>query len=168
MNITIRQLKPDEWMILRSVRLEALQTDPRSFGSNYTKEIEYDEDRWRSWITNPRYAIFVLSDNHRPIGMTGICVDADDPAGKKAILWGSWIHPDFRRQGLSEMLYEARLQWARIHPTIEIIKVSHRAHNIASKFANQKHGFVCTHTETKTWHDGVTEDDVCYELRCKP
>ena len=63
------------------------------------------------------------------------------------------------------MMYKARINWAKEHPTIERIIVSHRASNVASKYANQKHGFVFTRTHEKVWSDGKTEDEVCYELK---
>jgi RimJ/RimL family protein N-acetyltransferase len=61
-------------------------------------------------------------------------------------------------------MYKARIKWAKAHPTVERLIVTHRASNLASKFANQKHGFVFTHTHQKIWHDGVLEDEVYYEL----
>jgi RimJ/RimL family protein N-acetyltransferase len=62
------------------------------------------------------------------------------------------------------MLYESRINWAREHPAIERVVVSHRASNHASKFANQNFGFVPTHVTEKVWNDGITETEFHYEL----
>lgn len=99
------------------------------------------------------------------IGMTGVSVFRDDPTGKTAIFWGSWLEPDFRGAGLSDLMYKTRIKWAKEHPGIERIIVSHRASNLASKYANQKHGFVYTKTHEKIWADGATEGEICYELK---
>ena len=158
MSISIRQLSENDWHLLSEVRLKALQTDPLVFGSNYELESNYTEAEWRSRLRSDDSAIFMLFDDEKPIGMTGVSVFRDDPTNRTAILWGSWLEPRFRRKGLSNLMYETRIGWARAHPTVERIIVSHRASNVASKYANQKHGFVFTRTHEKIWTDGKTED----------
>ena len=164
MSISIRQLTEDDWREFSRIRLEALQTDPLVFGSNYEKESQFTEADWKSRLQAKDSAIFMLYEDETPIGMTGVSVFRDDPTNKTALLWGSWLKPDFRGKGLSEMMYKARINWAKERPTIKRIIVSHRASNLASKYANQKHGFVFTRTHEKVWADGAIEDEVCYEL----
>jgi RimJ/RimL family protein N-acetyltransferase len=165
MSISIRQLSEDDWRLLAGIRLKALQTDPSVFGSNLESESKFTEAEWRSRLRSEDSAIFMLFENEAPIGMTGVSVFREDPTNRTAIFWGSWIEPRFRRQGHSGLMYKARLEWAKAHPLIERIVVSHRASNVASKFANQKHGFVFTRTHAKVWTDGKTEDELCYELK---
>ena len=64
-------------------------------------------------------------------------------------------------------MYKARIDWANDQPNVEKIIVSHRASNLASKYANQKHGFIETHKKEKIWTDGATEDEIFYELKIK-
>lgn len=168
MTVTIRQLQPDEWRILRDVRLRALRTDPTVFGANYAVETEKTESQWRDWLAHPHPAIFVLFDGDNPIGMTGVTLDWDDPTGRTAYLWGSWLAPEYRGKGLSKLIYQARLDWAKARTEISSVVVSHRASNLSSKFANQAFGFRHTHSLPKTWQDGVTEDDMRYRLFIRP
>lgn len=165
MNISIKQAAEDDWRVLRQIRLKALQTDPLVFGSNYEKESKLTENDWRARLQTVDSAVFLLFETENPVGMTGVSVFRDDPANKTAIFWGSWLAPDFRLQGVSKLMYQARIDWAKAHPTIEKIIVAHRASNLASKCANQKHGFVFTHTAEIIWADGVAEDVVSYELK---
>ena len=168
MNISIRQLLEKDWREFSRIRLKALKTDPLVFGSNYEKESQFTEADWKSRLQKSvDSAIFMLFAGETPIGITGVSVFNEDATGKTAILWGSWLEPRFRAKGLSNLMYEARLEWARAHPSIERVIVSHRASNVASKYANQKHGFVFTKTHEKVWVDGETEDEVCYELKLK-
>lgn len=167
MNIAIRHLNEDDWRLLAQVRLKALKTDPLVFGSNYEYESKFTEADWKSRLTTNNSAIFMLFDEETPIGMTSISVDREDASGKTALLWGSWLEPEYRGKGLSNLIYKTRIEWAKSQPEIEKIIVSHRASNVASKYANQKHGFVFTHTHEKVWTDGKTEDEVCYELKIK-
>ncbi|HEY0427584.1 MAG TPA: GNAT family protein [Pyrinomonadaceae bacterium] len=164
MNVSIRQLNENDWPLLRAVRLKALQSDPDVFGSNYESESKFTETDWKSRLQAGDSAIFMLFDGDRAIGMTGVSVWRDDASNRTAIFWGSWLEPEFRGKGLSKIIYETRIDWAKAHPSVERIIVSHRASNVASKYANQKYGFEFTRTHEKIWSDGKTEDEVCYEL----
>jgi len=168
MNVFIKQLTENDWQKFSQVRLKALQTDPTVFGSNYEKESQMTESEWRSRLQPKDNAIFLIFENETPIGMTAVSIDRDDPTKKTALLWGSWLAPHFRGKGLSELMYQARINWAKEQPTIEKIIVSHRASNLSSKYANRKHGFVLTHKTEKVWTDGATEDEIFYELKIKP
>lgn len=166
--MTIRQLTENEWLEFSRIRLQALSTDPQVFSSNYEKESQMSEAEWRSRLRAKDNGIFLIYEHETPIGMTCVSVDRDDPTRKTALLWGSWLAPHFRGKGLSESMYQTRIEWAKRQPTVEKIVVSHRASNLSSKYANQKHGFVLTHKIEKVWTDGATEDEIFYELRIKP
>lgn len=168
MSVSIRQLTENDWREFSRIRLKALQTDPNVFGSNYEKELQMTETDWKRRFHPYDSAIFLVFENEMPIGMTCIGVDRDDATKKSALLWGSWLAPEFRGKGLSKLMYQARIDWAKKHSTIERIIVSHRASNVASKYANQKHGFIETHKLEKIWTDGATEDEIFYELKIKP
>ena len=161
---SIRKLDEDDWQIFKQIRLEALATDPYVFGSNLAAESERSEEQWREFLRSPKYGIFVLFVGADPRGMTGIHLDRNDPSERTALLWGSWLAPEVRGKGLSKLLYESRIAWAREHPTAERIVVSHRASNLSSKFANQSFGFSPTHVTEKVWNDGIAEKEFHYEL----
>jgi len=167
MNISIKQLTENDWREFSQIRLKALQTDSSVFGSNYEKESQMTEADWRSRLQAKDNAIFLVYAGETPIGMTGVSVDRDDPTRKTALFWGSWLAPHARGKGLSELMYQTRINWAKEQPTVEKIIVSHRASNLSSKYANQKHGFVFTHKNEKVWTDGATEDEIFYELKVK-
>src|SRR6218665_1850299 len=123
---TLSQLQVADWEILRRVRLLALQSDPSVFGSNHAREAAYTPDIWREWLDTPDTAIFGVFDGADIAGLTSISVKRDDASRTVAKLWGSWLRADLRGQGLSVPMYRARLDWARAHPTIETVEVSHR------------------------------------------
>jgi RimJ/RimL family protein N-acetyltransferase len=167
MSITTRRLTEDDWLEFSQVRLKALQTDPQVFGSNYKRESQMTEIEWRGRLQAEDNAIFLIYAGDTPIGMTCVSIDRDDATQKTALLWGSWLAPPFRGKGLSELMYQTRIEWAKQQPTVERIIVSHRASNLSSKYANQKHGFIATHKNEKVWTDGATEDEIFYELKIK-
>lgn len=165
MNATIRRLTEDDWLEFSRIRLRALLTDPSVFGSNYEREAQFTETHWRGRLRATDNAIFLVSEGDAPIGMTSVSIDREDPTGKTALFWGTWLAPAARGRGLSKLLYRTRIDWAKAHKSVERIVVSHRVSNLASKRANQKHGFVFTHKTERTWTDGATEDEIFYELK---
>lgn len=165
MNISIKQIDESDWKEFREIRLKALQSDPEVFGSHHAREKNKSKQDWIEWVGAKNQAIFFIYDDELPIGMTGIYIPQDTVAKTTAVLWGSWLEPDYRRKGVSETMYKARIDWAKQQAELKRIEVSHRESNLASKYANQKHGFKLIKEEEKEWHDGITEKDVIYELK---
>ncbi len=167
MNISIKKINKKDWREFREIRLKALQSDPKVFGSHYGREKNYSKQDWKEWIGAKNQAIFFIYDDEKPIGMTGIYIPQDTVTKTTAVLWGSWLEPEYRRKGISDLMYKARINWAKKQPELKRIEVSHRESNVASKYANQKHGFRLVKEEDKVWHDGISEKDVIYELILK-
>jgi RimJ/RimL family protein N-acetyltransferase len=162
--IHIRGLEPPEWRLFRDFRLAALQAAPGVFGSSYEREEPMPESHWTSLLENPTGAVFGLFDEARLIGITSVYTERDDPRGQTAGLAMSFILPEYRGWGLSEMLYDERLAWIRARPQFRRVVVGHRASNEASRRANQKHGFRLFLRRPHLWPDGVNEDELLYEL----
>lgn len=165
MNISIRQINEKQWQEFREIRLKALQSDPKVFGSHYEREVNKSKQDWKEWAGDKHQGLFLIYDDEKLIGMTGIFIPQDTTAKTTAVLWGSWLAPDYRRKGISHLMYKTRIDWAKQQPELRRIEVSHRESNVASKFANQKHGFKLIKEEDKVWHDGISEKDVIYELK---
>jgi RimJ/RimL family protein N-acetyltransferase len=161
-DVVVRRFEPSEWTAFREVRLRALLADPTVFSSSHASESARTDAQWQERLADPDCGVFGVFVDGALVGMTGIYVTREDPT--VAGLWGSWLAPEHRRRGLSVPMYEARIAWARARPELRRILVSHRAGNEASRRANQKHGFVWTHSGDLTWRDGVTEPEVCYAL----
>ena len=47
--VHLRRLLPEEWELLRAIRLRALQSDPHVFGGSYAGEKDRGADIWRGW-----------------------------------------------------------------------------------------------------------------------
>ncbi len=167
--ITVRKFRPDEWQAYKEIRLLALRTEPHFFSRKYEDEAAVPDQEWEDDLASADLGVFGVFDGDKVIGMTGVIMkDKLDPSMQTAALWGSWIDPVYRGRGISHEMYRARIAWAREHKTARRVIVSHRASNEPSKRANQKHGFVYTHTEKDTvWPDGLMEDQVFYELIVK-
>lgn len=158
----LRRLNPDDWEIYRAIRLETLQKESSLFTSTYEKESAYTKQSWRGALEETTRAMFALYHGDQCIGLTGVLQWREDSTA--AVFIASYIRADHRGKGLSSDFYRARINWAKGQGYKRAV-VSHRADNLASKAANQKFGFVFTHSESKTWPDGSVQDQVFYELK---
>lgn len=158
---TIRQFSIADVDAYKRIRLEALATEPGMFGNSYAMEVALPQEDWINRIVQSGHARFGLYCNEELIGLTAIIINAENPT--EAYMTQSYIHKAHRGKGLSAMLYDARIAWAKVNG-VAILTISHRKSNLASKAANQHYGFIYHHTESRTWPDGVTEDNICYTL----
>lgn len=159
---SIRQLIAADMETYKAIRLEALQKEPGNFGNSYNTEAAYPEETWVRRLTNPAGACFGLYYENTLIGITAIVV-TDNNKPQEAYMTQSYIRKEHRGKGLSQLLYNARIGWANQH-NIKRLIIGHRETNIASKRANQHFGFVYSHSEPRTWPDGVIENMFYYCL----
>ncbi len=140
----------------------ALKEFPGFFGCKLDDEKDQPPEFWHSWLTRQGKTIFGLFIAGKLIGFQGIATyKLDDEAG---VIWGSYIIPEYRGRGYSNLLYKACIDWGISFLPWKRIVVSHREDNLASKGANQHFGFKYTHTEPHNWHDGKTVNHIFYEL----
>ncbi len=158
---SIRQFNREDIPVYKATRLEALQLEPGMFGNSYALEAAFDEEAWDKRVTSSNNACFGLYHADSVIGITGIVIDAERP--DEAYMTQSYIRKPYRGSGLSRMLYEARLSWARQRGLNRLI-IGHRESNIISKAANQRYGFRYTHSQSRLWPDGYLEDMLYYVL----
>ena len=155
----IRRLFVDDWQANRAIRLEALAECPGNYFTSLAEAEARTDDQWRGKLMSATLIVFGLFDDARLAGITAINREDADTA----TLAMSYIRPEWRRAGHSALLYKARLDWARQH-SIRRVLVSHRASNLASQRAMERHGFRRTGSRPHQWPDGAVEDDLTYEL----
>jgi GNAT superfamily N-acetyltransferase len=159
---TICQFSSEDVAQYRSIRLEALQLESGMFCNSYAYEAAFSQEQWLARLSNPNGACFGLYYGNELVGITSIVVSNEEKPDE-ASMTQSYIRKEHRGRGLSKILYETRLEWAKAHQ-IKCLKIGHRASNLASRAANQHYGFTYTHSESNTWPDGKTEEMFYYEL----
>ena len=67
----IRRLHESEAQLYKSIRLEAIRTEPAMFRPSIPAEADLTDAEWQERVKYPR-AVFVLFENDHIIGMTSI------------------------------------------------------------------------------------------------
>jgi RimJ/RimL family protein N-acetyltransferase len=166
MEFSTRQLTTNDWQTLKHIRLEALSLHPNFFSPS-SDEFQFSEADWTERLSNPDGATFGLFHNKNEIiGLTGIYRDKKDP--QLAWLVASYIQAPYRRKGLTRLLYQARIDWAKIQNHIHTLVVHHREDNEISKKSHQKFNFEFIKTyEPVTWPNDEIAPYVEYRLKIK-
>jgi GNAT superfamily N-acetyltransferase len=107
--VVVREVSPDDWEVLRDVRLAALLDAPYAFGSTYAREARFTPRQWRERI------------NHRGVTFLGYLPEVPEPAGLAGVyvkdgscdLISMWVRPSARGKGVGEALITAAADWAR-------------------------------------------------------
>jgi GNAT superfamily N-acetyltransferase len=107
--IDINPLCPDDWQVIRRVRLQSLHESPDAFTSTYEREATFDELIWRDRATTCQW--FVATEAGEAIGVAGgIDGLADDSSDRELV--GMWVAPSHRGRGTARRLLEAVGVWA--------------------------------------------------------
>lgn len=111
----IRRFSKGEGARFRELRLRALRDAPFAFASWFERERGRTLSEWEAIALGNAWdqpmAVFVAADGDQWLGMAGGYLDGDRPG--VAGLWGMWVAPEARRQGVGRHLVEAVVDWGR-------------------------------------------------------
>jgi GNAT superfamily N-acetyltransferase len=111
---TIRQIKPDEWQLLKRVRLGALGDAPEAFSSTLERETAFADDTWQERTRDGAEGIksfcTIALDAEEPAGIAVGLSDANDAS--KAYLVSMWVAPACRGTDIARLLVDAVAGWA--------------------------------------------------------
>ena len=100
---------PDDWALVRDVRLRALADSPDSFGVVLAEASTQPEHAWRARLDRPDPTLVAVLDG-AGVGMGGgFAPDGTD----RAWIWGMWTDPAVRGRGVGELLVRECLDRAR-------------------------------------------------------
>jgi ribosomal protein S18 acetylase RimI-like enzyme len=141
--VQVRDVTPDDWALLRDLRLAALSGAPRAFASNYDREAAFTEEQWRTRIARWAVTFFAVAGRGDPAGIAGPVVEDGD-----AYLGSMWVRPAARGLGVGEVLVEAAVGWtrARGYPAVFLWVTES---NTAARGLYQRCGF--TPTGKRDW-----------------
>ena len=115
MRIEIRRIREGEGDQLMRIRLMSLIDAPYAFASTYVDSVQRPAEDWEERATrsasSDEEAIFIAE---APTGWLGIigAFTPDDPGHRH--LWGMWVDPSIRSQGVGEAMVETIVEWAAL------------------------------------------------------
>lgn len=123
----IRPIGPDEWPVLREIRLAALQDAPYAFCSTYADALGQTEEYWRGWL-EPGIVLLAWHGG-APVGMVRVGPFRDDASA--AGIYSMWVRPSHRGTGVADALIAAALAWAQqrghARAVLEVVAGNERA-----------------------------------------
>ncbi|MFJ3310824.1 GNAT family N-acetyltransferase [Streptomyces sp. NPDC086549] len=110
MVLVVRRAAVEDWAVLRSLRLRALEVDSDAFGSTLDHELAQPEVFWRERISQDAW--FLAWANGQAIG-TAAAVAAASGASAERQLDAMWVDPAYRGRGIANALTDAVCAWAK-------------------------------------------------------
>lgn len=113
--LIIRQVSPDEWQLLRLVRLRALEDAPGAFSGTLEEAVEEPDEEWRAraerGATGDASYCALAFEGDEPIGMAvGVADQADE---SRAYLVAMWVDRRHRGTPAASSLVGSIAEWAR-------------------------------------------------------
>ncbi len=142
--ITIRPAVDEDLADYRELRLEALQSHPEAFSSDYATQMAYPIEWWQQRLRTSiagedSQQIFAL-DGQKLVGMCGVYLGSSLKTRHNAWIVGVYVRPAWRGLAIAGQMVNRCLQWAA-GKGATIAKLGVAAKNIAAITSYQRSGF---------------------------
>jgi len=170
----LRKLGEADAFAYRDVRLFALRESPTAFGASYEQESAMMGDafiaHYRARVVEPAgFVIGAFEVDGSLVGTAGLFFNAGLKSQHKALLWGIFVRPSARHQGLASRLVAAVILAARAIPGLEQINLSVVSTNENAIRLYLAAGFKCYGCEPRALRvDGIAHDENLMSLDLRP
>lgn len=149
----------------RELRLEALQDSPTAFGSDYEREASFPPEKFNRGLKpddefREAFVLGAWSEEDELIGMAGFHVPNRLKTRHKAWIWGMFVVPEQRGQGVGRKLLQSLLDEAKQVEGLEQVHLTVITANEGARRLYENLGFVeygCEPASIKV--DGVNYDE---------
>lgn len=116
----MRRLPPEDAVLYRDIRLDALRSDPDAFGSTFEEE----KAQPLHWFTQrlETSAVFGAFAGSELVGIVGFFVMPHHKEAHKGVLVGMYVRPGARTGGVGRRLVEAVIEHAR--HCVEVVQLT--------------------------------------------
>lgn len=161
----IRPLTPTDADAYSALRREMLADAPWAFaGSGPVDDPPCDPAHVRAQLVNPEHVIIGAWDGSRLVGSAGVLRYTKVKFRHAAFIWGVYVTPTYRGQGLSRRILLAAIDAARTWPGVAVVRLGVSAKSVRAKALYESLGFVvwgmepdCVRLPGQTGERGIDE-----------
>lgn len=140
--MSIRLLTPEDAEIFQAVRLRGLLEDPTAFASDHSEEVDREiGDVRERLVATEGSAVFGAFVNGALAGVTGVYQEKSARLKHKVWVWGVYVQPEFRGQGLARSLISAAMEHAYEWPEVLQVNLGVNASNHVARRLYESLGF---------------------------
>jgi GNAT superfamily N-acetyltransferase len=162
--IKLTTLGPDDWLDFKTLRLEALRSEPAAFSSTHAETILRSDESWRQWLANPRCIVLMATVGTIQAGIVGAYLGSDDGDRSVAIVFGMYVAPPFRDRGVGKLLLSSLLDVVSGDPDILTIRLWVTETQVAARRLYEAAGFrVVGRDAVQVQSDGELHDELVME-----
>ena len=166
--VTIREGRPEDADALHALHVAALHSHPEAFASGADETDEQArlwKGRFRRFRRQGLGTICLAETAGELVGMSGVYRRDLARARQVATVWGMYVHPAWRGQGLAGELLEANIRWARAHD-VRIVRLAVSVANQPAISCYHRVGFTVYGIEPDAlYYDGVYYDELLMAYR---
>lgn len=152
--LEIRPLAAHDAAAFRQLRLQAITDSPSAVWPTYEEEarrtVEETEARIQKTDTQVVFGAFI---DTKLVGIAGLRREPLEQVRHKAVLWGVFISPDRRREGLARKLFSHVLFFARDEGVLQI-QLCVNAENVRARSLYRSLGFTSFGVEPRAMRVG--------------
>ena len=153
--IAIRRLTGADAPLFRALRMAALADHPEAFGNAPEDEAAIPiAETARRLDDDPVFAAFRGDDL---VGVAGFLAERKVKLRHKGMLWGMYVRPDARGQGVADRLIDAVLDHARGRVETVLLKVA--GSNASARRLYERKGFLAFGREPRALKLGERYED---------
>ncbi|MFN8594140.1 MAG: GNAT family N-acetyltransferase [Thermomicrobiales bacterium] len=90
--------------MLRTIRLEALRSEPQAFSSTYAETLLRPDAYWRDRLATDRGVTLVARSDQRPVGLVGGYFGSDEGDESVAVVVSMYVNQAYRGRGIGRWL----------------------------------------------------------------
>ena len=166
MGIEIRQLTGRDAAAFQALRLRSLRESPEAFGSSYDEEVSRPlaavAERLEAARTPTGKIVFGAFANGSLVGVVGCVQESRVKSRHKAVIWGMYVAPEGRGQGVGRALLDRAVLEARAWPNVERIVLSTVERATAARALYRSAGFKVYAREVDAFRQNGRTDTLEY------
>ncbi|MFN3194159.1 MAG: GNAT family N-acetyltransferase [Aureliella sp.] len=141
MTIEIRKLNSQDALPFREFRVAALRESPDRFGEDASEMEAHSNELVAALLAAPSTSVFGALLNNEIVGSIGMHSQNRIKTKHIAHLWGMYVSPPNRNEGIARRLVQFLLNEAKAMPQIEQVKLSVVTQNAAAIKLYESFGF---------------------------